>query len=107
MKKCSNTNPPPCADKAPVVTHAPDPKCSKDADKARIHATVALTVVVGTDGLAHDIAVVKSVGFGLAEQTIEGVREWKFKPGKASGKPAAVQIRVEVEFHCPSDDRDF
>jgi len=107
LKKCSDINPPPCADTAPALTHAPGPKCSKEADKAKIHGTVVLTVVVGTDGLTHDISVVRSVGYGLAEQGIEAVKKWKFKPGNASGKPAAVQIHVELEFHCPSYGRDF
>jgi TonB family protein len=107
LKRCSDTNPPPCADKPPAVTHAPNPGCSKEADKAKIHGTVVLTVVVGTDGLTHDISIVKSVGYGLDEQAIETVKKWKFKPGKASGKPATVQIHVELEFHCPPDNPNF
>lgn len=107
LKRCSDTNPPPCADKAPAVTDAPGPECSKEADKARINGKVVLTVGVGTDGLTHDISVVKSVGYGLDEHAIEAVKKWKFKPGEASGKPAPVQIDVEWEFHCLPDNRNI
>jgi TonB family protein len=107
LNRCSDTNPPPCADKAPAATEAPGPECSKEADKARINGTVVLTVVVGTDGLTHDVSVVKSVGYGLDEQAIEAVKKWKLKPGEASGKPAPVQVHVELEFHCPSANRNI
>jgi protein TonB len=58
--------------------------------------------VVGTDGLAHDISVVRSVGYGLDEEAIKALKKWKFKPGRGSGKPAPVQISVEVNFRCPA-----
>ena len=54
--------------------------------------------MVGTDDLAHDISVVRSVGYGLDEEAIKGLKKWKFKPGK----PAPVQISVEVNFRCPA-----
>jgi TonB family protein len=102
LKLCTEKNPPPCADKPPSLTKATDPGCSKEASKAKINGTVVLTVVVGTDGLAHDIAVVRSLGYGLDEEAIKAVEKWKFKPAQGSGKPTPVQIRVESAFHCPS-----
>ena len=60
-----------------------------------------LTVVVGTDGLAHDISVVKPLGYGLAEEAVKALRKWRFKPGEGAGKPAPVQIRIEMEFRHP------
>jgi TonB family protein len=100
LKQCSDKNPPPCADKPPVVTYAPNPECSKEANKAKVNATVVLTVVVGTDGLAHDIVVVRSGGYGLDEQAVKAVKKWKFKPAMGSTKPAPVQIHIQSEFHC-------
>src|ERR1700719_46924 len=101
LKKCSDKNPPPCADKPPSVTYSPDPECSKEADNAKIAGVVVLTVVVGTDVLAHNISAVRTVGYGLDEEAIKAVKKWKFKPGKGSGKPAPVQIMVEAKFRCP------
>jgi TonB family protein len=100
LKRCSDKNPPPCADKPPVVTYRPDPECSREAQRAKIEGTVVLHVVVGTDGLAHDISVARSVGYGLDEEAIKALKKWKFKPAaeKGSGKPAPVQIIVEVTF---------
>jgi TonB family protein len=98
LKKCSKTNPPPCADKPPVPTYAPDPEYPKDAEKAKVEGTVVLEVVVGTDGRAHDIHVVTSVGHGLDEEAVRTLNQWRFKPGKNAGRPAPVQISVQVDF---------
>jgi len=98
LKKCSKTIPPPCADKAPVLTYAPDPGYPKEAEKAQVAGTVVLEVVVGTDGRAHEIHVVTSVGYGLDEEAVRTVRQWKFKPGKSAGRPAPVQVTVQVSF---------
>ena len=42
LKQCGDKNPPPCADKPPTPNHAPDPQCSRDADKAKTHGIVVL-----------------------------------------------------------------
>jgi len=98
FKVCGKTIPQPCADKAPVVTYQPDPKYSKEARKKKIQGPVVLGLVVGTDGLPHDIHLVKSLGYGLDETAIEGVRRWRFKPATSQGKPVAVAISIEVDF---------
>jgi hypothetical protein len=46
FKQCSDKNPSPCADKLPTVTFAPDPECSREADKAKTVGTVVLKVVI-------------------------------------------------------------
>jgi protein TonB len=84
---------------APVATFQPDPEYSEEARKAKYQGEVWLTVIVGTDGRAHDIRVSRSLGLGLDEKAIESVKTWKFEPGKKDGVPVAVQISVEVAFH--------
>ncbi len=100
MKQCTDKNPPPCADKPLTLTSAPDPECSKEAPEAKINGTVVLAVVVGADGRLHDISVVAPVGYGLDEEAVKAVKKWRFKPGKSSGKPVCILIRVEAAFHC-------
>jgi TonB family protein len=36
---------------------------------------------------------------GLDEKALETVRTYKFKPAKKNGKPVAVPIAIEVNFH--------
>jgi TonB family protein len=98
LKACSHKNPPPCADTPPAPYYTPDPEYSKGAKKARISGVVVLTLVVGTNGLIHDVSVVRSLGYGLDEEAIKVLKTWKFRPGKSSGKPAPVKIAVEMPF---------
>jgi TonB family protein len=58
-----------------------------------------LYLIVGPDGKPRDIRVLRTLGLGLDEKSIEAVRTWRFEPAMKDGKPVAVQISVEVEFH--------
>ena len=46
-----------------------------------------------------DAKAVNTVGMGLDERAVEVVRRWKFKPATKDGKPVAVKVTLEVEFH--------
>ena len=83
-----------------LITYSPDPECSGEALKAKIEGAVVLTVVVGTDGLAHDVSVVKTVGYGLDEEAIKAVKKWRFKPATSLGNPAPAQVGVQINFRC-------
>jgi protein TonB len=83
---------------APRAIFAPDPEYSEEARKAKYQGTVVLYMIVGPDGRARDIRVVRSVGMGLDEKAIEAVRTWKFDPARRDGQAVAVQINVEVSF---------
>src|SRR5262245_33520119 len=80
---------------APRAIFAPDPEYSEEARKAKYQGTVVLFMVVGPDGLAREIRVMRSVGMGLDEKAIEAVRTWRFEPARRDGQAVAVQINVE------------
>jgi TonB family protein len=88
---------------APRAIFAPDPEYSEEARRAGYQGTVVLWVVVGADGLPHDIRVQRTLGKGLDEKAIEAVRKWKFEPAKKDGVPVAVQINVETNFRLYHD----
>jgi len=82
----------------PAVVYKVDPEYSEEARKAKYSGTVLLQLVVGIDGKANSIKVVKGVGLGLDEKDIEAVQKWKFTPGKKNGQPVPVYATVEVNF---------
>jgi len=84
---------------APKAIYAPDPEYSEEARKVKHMGTVVLWLVVGPDGKPRDIRVARTLGLGLDEKAIEAVRTWRFDPAMKDGKPVAVQINVEVNFH--------
>lgn len=83
----------------PRILYKTEPEFSEEARKAKYQGVVALNVVVGPDGRVHDARVVHSLGMGLDEKAIEGVKLWKFDPARKDGRPVAVAVYVEVDFH--------
>lgn len=97
LRVCSSQNPPPCAT-APKVIFSPDPEYSEKARKKKAHGTVILETTVGTDGHTHDIRVVKPLEYGLSEQAVKALRNWKFEPGMLDGQPVPVLLQIEMDF---------
>jgi TonB family protein len=83
---------------APKLVYDPEPEYSEEARKAKYQGTCVLSVIVGPDGLAHDIKVTNTLGLGLDEKAIEAVRKWRFEPARKDGKPVNVLISVQVNF---------
>jgi TonB family protein len=84
---------------APRVIDAPDPDYSEEARKAKYQGTCVLWLIVGPDGIPRDLRVVRTLGMGLDEKAMQAVRRWRFEPARMNGRPVAVQISVEVNFH--------
>jgi len=81
---------------APRPIYTPEPEFSEEARKAKYQGVVVLNIVVGTDGRVHNPRVVRSLGMGLDEKAIEGVKTWKFDPSKKDGRNVAVEMNIEV-----------
>ena len=84
---------------APVVLHSVQPEFSEEARQSSFQGTVALQLIVDTNGDPQNIHITRHLGKGLDEKAIEAVQQYKFKPAIYQGHPVAVQIVVDVEFH--------
>jgi protein TonB len=82
----------------PQVIFSPEPSFSDEARKAKAQGVVMLLLVVGKDGLPHDIRVGQSLGMGLDEKAIDAVHRWRFRPATLNGQPVATEIAVQVDF---------
>jgi len=82
----------------PRVVRDVKPSYTPEARKERIQGRVELSVVVNDDGTVGEVAVTKSLGYGLDEQAVIAMKQWEFKPGTKDGKPVAVRVNVEMTF---------
>jgi protein TonB len=57
-----------------------------------------LSCVIGGDGKAEEIHVVKPLGMGFDVNAIDAVSKWVFKPGMLDGVPVPVRATIEVNF---------
>jgi TonB family protein len=55
---------------------------------------------VQADGTVGDVRVIRSLDstFGLDQNAIKAVRQWRFEPGSQAGKPVPVIVSVELTF---------
>jgi TonB family protein len=83
---------------APRVLSKVDPEYSEEARAAKLDGSVLLDVVIGTDGLAHDINVLNGIGAGLDQKAVEALQKWHFQPGAKDGEPVRVRAKIEFKF---------
>ena len=83
----------------PGCIHCPNPQYPTTASGYGTQGTVILEVVIGADGRAGSILVLKELPHGLTEKAIAAVQSWQFKPATGpDGKPAAVVMPIEMTF---------
>ncbi len=82
----------------PHVVSKVDPVYTPEAKDAKVEGAVKLSVVVGSDGVAHDINVIEPLDAGLDVKAVEAVQKWRFEPAMKDGKPVAVKATIEVNF---------
>jgi TonB family protein len=84
---------------APRCADCPNPPYTDEARKEKISAIVLLSLVVTAQGRAEQISVARRAGYGLDDNAVKAVREWRFSPAtNRDGKPVATCITTEVAF---------
>jgi protein TonB len=84
----------------PTVIRQVKPDYTPEAQAARIQGRVLLGVVVLADGSVDAVTVDRSLDtmYGLDQQAVKAMKEWKFKPGTKDGKAVPVRVAVEMTF---------
>jgi len=83
---------------APQLIYSVEPEFSEEARKAKTAGNVLVNLWVDEHGLPTHVHVIRGVGMGLDEKAVEAVKQYKFKPAMAAGKPVLVELNVEVNF---------
>jgi len=89
---------------APILLHQAEPEYSEEARAARLQGTVVVHAVIGEDGRAHDLKVVKGLGLGLDEKALASVAEWHFLAGEKDGQAVPVECSIEISFRLPLEE---
>jgi TonB family protein len=90
----------------PSCIYCPAARFPAEAIKNKAQGTVLLAIVIGEDGRAHDIEVIKALPYGLTDEAIKAVRSWRFKPTTGPGEtPVWVRQVVEVRYQLSPETR--
>lgn len=82
-----------------VVEYTTPPLYSDEARARKVEGTVTVEVRIDVDGRAKNLRVVSGLGFGLDENALLAVRDWRFVAGKRNGPSAGAVMHVDVEFN--------
>ncbi len=66
------------------------------ASKARVMGVVIVEAIIDEQGDVTSTRVLKGLPLGLDKAAVEAVRQWKFKPAMAYGKPVKVYYTLTV-----------
>jgi TonB family protein len=87
---------------SPVLVREVKPNYTGDAMRAKLQGVVELEAVVLPNGTVDParIRITRSLDatFGLDQQAIIAVKQWRFRPGMYKGEPVPVIVNVELTF---------
>lgn len=83
----------------PRITHHVNPQYPEDLNGVKVDGSVTIALVVTSKGLPDNPQVVKSLEKQVDRCAVEAVKQWRFAPAQKQGKPVAVRVTIEIEFH--------
>jgi periplasmic protein TonB len=87
---------------SPQLIKEVKPNYTGDAMRAKLQGVVEMEAVVLADGTVdpNRIKITRSLDstFGLDQQAIIAVKQWRFRPGTYKGQPVPVLVNVELTF---------
>jgi TonB family protein len=85
---------------APVPIATRRAEYTQAAMREKIQGTVRLQCVVRRDGVCSDVTVIGSLdqSFGLDDEAVRAIRDWRFQPGLHDGTPVATRIKFDLRF---------
>ncbi len=77
-------------------------KYPEGAQKKMIQGMVMVVFIIEADGSMSDIEITKGIGGGCDEEALRVARAMpRWDPGKRSGRPVRVMVRMPVVFRLP------
>ena len=84
--------------KPPRITHQVNPDYSRIRG-IRVKGSVEVALVVSSQGAPKDPRVVQSLDPEVDRCAVDAIRKWRFSPAQKDGKPVAVKLTIEMQFH--------
>jgi TonB family protein len=84
----------------PTLIKEIKPGYTAEAMRAKIQGVVLMEAVVLPDGSVGNVQIVRSLDptFGLDQEAVKTVKQWRFAPGTRFGVPVAVLVEIEMTF---------
>ena len=88
----------------PVIEeYTTPPLYSDEARRRGVEGIVTIAFRVDERGHVAGARVVNGLGVGLDQNALVALRQWRFRPGRRNGTPAAMDAEVDIEFSLRSE----
>lgn len=77
-----------------------EPDYPREARQQGIQGVVVLDVRIARDGSVEDVQVISGQPL-LVRAAMDAVKQWRFKPRAADGRPVEMETRVTLSFRLP------
>ena len=84
---------------APSCQYCPQPAFTDPARLAKFSGDALLQIVVTADGSTSGVSVMRGLPYGLNDQAVRTIQNWRFQPATQGGQPIDSSVRIEVAFH--------
>jgi TonB family protein len=91
-------SPPAPGYEAPQLISRAPVKYPAEAARGKVDGVVSLLVTVAADGSVRNPQILKGLGYGLDEEAIRSVLQWRYKPARKNGQPIESQVTISVGF---------
>ncbi len=86
-------------DSVPVPLNRPRPNYTEEARKNKVSGTARVYVLVGSDGSAKQVRVIRGLTDGLNEEAIRAAMQMRFRPAIRNGHAVDYWVTVDIEFN--------
>lgn len=85
---------------APRLLRQVQPQYTADAMRAKVQGKVEIECIVQPNGACSNINIVRSLdhAFGLDQEAVRAVQQWRFVPGRRQGQEVPVIVTIELTF---------
>jgi protein TonB len=85
-------------DKAPRAVAQPAPRFPTELQHEVSSAELVVEFIIDTSGAVQGATIVSSTHHGFDRAALEGVRQWKFRPGIKDGRKVNTRILQPIRF---------
>lgn len=92
------------SDAAPsIVEYTTPPLYSDEARRRAIEGLVIARAHIDTTGAISAARITKGLGFGLDQNALVALRQWRFRPGTRNGVATAMDVEIDIGFTRRND----
>lgn len=89
-----------CAEgvRPPKLRREVKPRYTRDAMRALERGKMYLEIEVLADGTVRGVRELTTLAYGLGQQAVAAVKQWRFQPATLAGRAVPVVVTVEMTF---------